>query len=197
MDKPWKVVAAFLVVFVAGAVFGGVFALGVNVRRQGKELRQAQAMPAPAPVPAATAPAAPHVSAATVAPKKLPLSLVQAGSLSPQIMGQFTRRLELTSAQKERVRPVIARATEDLLRLRQENLAETARVTERMYEDIAATLTPGQRTELEKMRVQMQERVRTERLKRAAEQAAEAANRPAGEPAPVRPKAQAPKQGAQ
>ena len=135
-----------------------------------------------------------------VLPKKVVAGITAGlppGALTPQIIRQFTQRLTLTADQRERVRPFIARASDDLLRLRQENLADTARVTERMYEDISAVLTPAQRTELEKMRVQMQERVRAERLKRAEQAAADAAAKAnAGEAPPVRPKAQ-PKQGAQ
>jgi hypothetical protein len=194
MEKPWKVVVAFLCVFVAGAVFGGVFTLGVAQRRQGVLARVVPVAPEPAPGIAAGTPAPVATpSNPIINPKKVTAAAVaglQPGALTPHIMQQFTRRLELNTEQRERIRPAIARATEDLLRLRQENLADTARVTERMYEDIAALLTPEQRTELDKMRVQMQERVKAERLKRF-EQAT------GGEGAPVRPKAQVPKQGSQ
>lgn len=190
MEKPWKVVVAFLAVFVAGAIFGGVFAVGVSARRQNQVARHTP----PEPKGAAATPAPVMVTTK----KGLPGIPFVVGAITPQILQQFTRRLGLTPEQLERVRPVIARAGDDLQRMRQENFADTVRVSERMYEDVAAVLTPEQRTELEKMRVQMQERVRKERLKqRATEQAAEAPNRPAGEPAPVRPKAQAQKQGAQ
>lgn len=189
MEKPWKVVVAFLAVFVAGAVFGGVFTLGVSARRQNQIARHQ-------PVETKGTVAAPTPVLVTTK-KNLPGIPFVVGAVTPQILQQFTRRLSLTPDQLERVRPVIARAGDDLQRMRQENFADTVRVSERMYEDVAAVLTSEQRTELEKMRVQMQERVRKERLKRAAEQAAEAPGRPAGEAAPVRPKAQAPKQGAQ
>ncbi len=33
MDKPWKVVCAFVLVFMAGAIFGGVFTVGFSARR--------------------------------------------------------------------------------------------------------------------------------------------------------------------
>ena len=198
MDKPWKVVTAFLVVFVAGAVFGGVFTVGLAARRQGQVVRGKFAEH-PAPKEPATTGAVSTVQ--PVLPKKVVAGITAGlppGALTPQIIRQFTQRLTLTADQRERVRPFIARASDDLLRLRQENLADTARVTERMYEDISAVLTPAQRTELEKMRVQMQERVRAERLKRAEQAAADAAAKAnAGEAPPVRPKAQAPKQGAQ
>ncbi len=49
----------------------------------------------------------------------------------------------------------------------QRNLADTARVTDRMYSDVAALLSPDQREELETMRQQMQERVEKERKRRA------------------------------
>ena len=33
MNVPWKVLLAFVGVFIAGAVFGGVFTMGVSARR--------------------------------------------------------------------------------------------------------------------------------------------------------------------
>lgn len=213
MEKPWKVVVAFLAVFVAGAVFGGVFALGVNARKQGREVRamMAQAtLPEPKPtVVETTPPVATNTTPTPTTPlvvKKGAFVTLPAvpGSIMPQLMRQFTQRLDLTPGQRERIRPVLARASEDLIRLRQENLSDTVRVTERMYEDISSTLTPSQRTELEKMRVQMQERARAEALKRAEQgkqraehPAAEGANRADGEPAPARPKTKGQKQGSQ
>ncbi len=204
MEKPWKVVAAFLLVFVAGAVFGGVFVLGVAQRRQNNVVRAATPPPETGLPASASTPSGP--STPTVAPKPVvnpkkvnavAIAGLPPGSLTPQIMRQFTQKLGLNGDQQRRIRPVIARTAEDLLRLRQENMADTARATERMYEDIEAVLTPPQRAELDKMRVEMQERVKAEQERVKAERLKRLEQAAGGEGAPVRPKAQAPKQGAQ
>jgi hypothetical protein len=112
-------------------------------------------------------------------------------------MNQFTRKLSgLSGTQKDSLRKILGRAGEDYHRLRQENVADVARVTERMYADVSGVLTMEQRTELENMRKQVEERLQAERRKRAEAAAAEAANRAANNPSPTaaktRPKAEAP-----
>jgi hypothetical protein len=182
VDKPWKVVLAFVAVFMAGAVFGGLFTLRASGRRFADWQAQTHPpaaqpqpplqVPPPGPAsahPAAAAqpkPAAPPAQPAQNSPSRAPLL--------PAIMRQFNQRLNLRPAQRERIRPIVDRAAEDLQRLRediererQRNLADTVRVTERMYADVAALLSPDQREELEKMRAQMQERVEKERKHRA------------------------------
>jgi hypothetical protein len=89
----------------------------------------------------------------------------------------------------------VERAGEDLLRIRQESLADTARVTDRMYVDVSAVLTPKQREELEKIRRQTEDRVQAERKRRVEAVATEVANRAAAgkaEERPAAPKAPAP-----
>lgn len=166
VDKPWKVIAAFIAVFIAGAVFGGFFTLRTSGRRLA-EFRKAEspaavAVPTPAPAPA-------QKSGGTTSPAQTAKSPIM-----PTIMQQFTKRLKLSSAQREKLRPIVGRASEDLQRLRQENetdrqrnLADTVRLTERMYEDVAALLSPEQRQELETMRKQMQERADKEKKRRS------------------------------
>ena len=43
MDRPWKVVFAFVGVFVAGAVFGGVFVLSSSVGRADRPAKAGKA----------------------------------------------------------------------------------------------------------------------------------------------------------
>jgi hypothetical protein len=192
MDVPWKVIFAFLGVFVAGAIFGGVFSIGVSARRLGAQPRQAQWVDRSlGQVPPAGAPstAASGVTAApVVAPRPNPITV--------QLMTQFTRRLSPTPEQRDELRKILGRAGEDLQRLRQENLADVTRVTERMYADISGVLTLEQRSELEKMRRQFEERVQADRKKREEAAAAEKAEKAekAGKAAPaVRPNPGAPK----
>ncbi len=163
MNQTSKVVAAFFGVFVAGAVFGGALAY-----------RWAQPValtPAPvaAVVPAGEGQPVPAPAASPRAPNPLPPAQVQ-----PALMRQFSQRLKLTPDQREKIAPVVTRTTDELARLRRENLHETSRLTEAMYAEVAAALNPGQVVELEKMKRKMQERVAEERKKRGGE--------PMGEP---------------
>lgn len=145
MDKPWKVIFAFICVFIAGAVFGGVFTLRSAGRRP-----VATSQPPPPNRPPGARP-----------PQSAPPVQIQ-----PAIMRQMTQRLNLTAEQREKIKPVVARATEELQRLRRENLHDTTRVMEVMYADVAASLTSEQRSELEEMKRKMQERVAEEKKKR-------------------------------
>ena len=150
MDRPWKVISAFVGVFIAGAVFGGFFTLRSAARVV--EVTRPKTGPAKAPAskPVTAAPAAP-------APAK---------GIAPQVMRQLTQRLSPTPEQQKAIRPIVSRAAEDLQRMQKEHLADTTRTTERMYADVAALLTPAQRTQLEQMRQEMLERVRKVREKR-------------------------------
>lgn len=174
MDAPWKVIAAFVGVFIAGAIFGGVFTMRVSV------VRRPPAPPAARPLTQIPAPTTPRPQVAgpqvAVVASTAPVT-PQVNPLTPTLMRQFTQKLNLTAEQRDRIRPVVARASEDYQRLRQENLTDTARVTERMYADVSAALTSEQRAQLETMRQQMLERVQVERKKRADAAAAEAASR--------------------
>ncbi len=172
MNAPWKVIAAFVGVFIAGAIFGGVFTLRNASMRRPPEPAAVQSRPL-TPIPAASQRpkvAGPQVAVTTTTPSAV-------NPLTPTLMRQFTQKLNLTPEQRDRIRPMVTRASEDYARLRQENLADTARVTERMYADVSAQLTSEQRNHLETMRQQMLERVQVEKKKRADAAAAEAANR--------------------
>ncbi|MEX2044511.1 MAG: hypothetical protein WD941_04095 [Opitutus sp.] len=171
MDRPWKVIFAFVAVFMAGAVFGGLFTL----RASGKRF--------------ATAPFAGGKTRiekrAVGAPSGTSVPGAQAGGIAPAMMRQFAHRLNLTPEQREKISPVLGRAAEDWQRLRRENVEGSTRVNERMYGDVAALLTPGQRVELEIMRKQMRERIRNAREKIGAP--SDGARRP-GEPSPNGPR---------
>ena len=196
MDVPWKVILAFVGVFIAGAVFGGVFTIGMSARK-------------------GTAPARPQgVERGTVQPQNVPMPKAQVAGpqllkggpgtgprtnpITPLLMGQFSRKLSgLTPAQKDSLRTILGRAGEDYHRLRQENLADVARVTERMYADVSGVLTPEQRGELEKMRKQVEEKFEADRRKRIEAAAAAAAERAALGKGPAAKTRPAPPEGAQ
>jgi len=169
MNQTGKVVAAFFGVFVAGAVFGGALAY-----------RFAQPVPsAPTPVAAVAPTGAPTAPSATVSAPRFPAPLPPA-QVQPALMRQFTQRLKLSSEQRDKILPVVTRTTEELARLRQENLHETSRLTEAMYAEVAAALAPHQVGELEKMKRKMQERVAEERKKRGGDPAGKGERGPAG-----------------
>jgi hypothetical protein len=171
MDRPWKVISAFVGVFIAGAVFGGFFTLRSVDRVVDAARGKGSPAKAPATKPAPAAPAAP-------APAK---------GIAPQVMRQLTQRLSPTPEQQKAIRPIVSRAAEDLQRMQREHLADTTRTTERMYADVSALLTPAQRTQLEQMRQEMLERVRKVREKRDETPAeGTAKSTPAGTPPAAR-----------
>ncbi len=168
MQNPWKVIAAFIGVFIAGAVFGGFFAAGVSARWSQPPAPQppAAASPAPTAPSVVTAPAATSTSipAARVpnGPANQPrAALVQPpqGWQAPQLMRRYAERLQLTSEQKEHVIPLIQRAADDYRRLQQNTFRETAIILQRLQQDIAKELNPEQRDKLEKMQEAQFEKV--------------------------------------
>jgi hypothetical protein len=150
MEQPWKVVLAFLGVFIAGALFGGVFTLRVSGKRWTPPQAIQHATPAPAP-------ARPAAGTAGKAPQPL--------SVNVAFMRQITQRIQLTPDQREHVTRIVNRAGDDLRRLQREHITDTTRVTQRMYSDVAAILSPEQREELELVRQQVEERLKKAREK--------------------------------
>lgn len=162
MEKPGKVIVAFVGVFIAGAVFGGFFSLR-SARR------------APQPVVQMPPPQQPKVQVAGPQMGAV-ASPVKSTPITPQIMRGFTKELKLTGEQREKVLPIVSRAGEDFQRLRdeearrrQENLADVTRVNERMYADVSNLLTPDQREKLQAMRQRIEDRLQAEKQKRAEE----------------------------
>lgn len=137
MDKPWKVVLAFVGIFIAGAVFGAFFSLGV-----GKELL---ALQPPATGPKQSPPPRPSLAA------------VPPSWQAPQLLGRFTERLDLTAEQREHIKPIVQRASEDYRRQWQANVRETGFILERLQNDIRKELTPEQQAKLEKMEQRQRE----------------------------------------
>lgn len=185
MDKPWKVIFAFLGVFMAGAVFGGLFTLRASAKRFASELELSRAAnPPPTVVVKESSPTAPVTPPAT-APAQAPAKATP----SPQDrhvalqMRQLVQRLNPTSEQQKLIRTIVSRMNDDLRRLERDLWQDTTRVTDRMYEDLSAVLTPEQRTQLEKMRQEMLERVRNAKEKQRLEAQSRAAARPANPPA--------------
>jgi len=137
MNQPWKVVFAFVGVFIAGAVFGGLFTARSTSGRRGPD--------GPGPNARKTADAPTFRGAAPIAPR---------------MMQNLTQRLKLTDEQKGKILPIVGRAEDDLQRLRRQNFQDTTRVMERMHTDITGWLSPEQKDDLEKERKRVQERLR-------------------------------------
>lgn len=155
MHQRGKVIAAFVGVFAAGVVCGGGLALRVAPDSAGRAPRVSLPAERPAP-PEPVAAVAPRPDAAPAAPSQI----------HPSMVRQFTQRLKLTPAQWDKVRPVLARTSAELDRLRRENLHDTTRTMERMYAEVAPSLSQTQVLELEKIQRKMLERVAEERRKR-------------------------------
>lgn len=167
MEKPWKVIAAFVGIFVAGAVFGGFFVL--RAPRPAAPIAQL-----PPAQPNKVQVAGPHLVAPAPAPRST-------SPITPVLMRQLQKELKLTAAQREKMAPIVGRAGEDFQRLREEearrrqdNLADVARVNERMYADVSNLLSNEQRVQLQEMRQRIEDRLQAEKQKRADELTARA-----------------------
>jgi Spy/CpxP family protein refolding chaperone len=127
MNKTWKVVLAFTAVFLAGAIFGGLLAMGAGPRLA--QRRGAPALPA----------------------------------MPPAVLRHMADRLELTNEQKEKIRPLVDRAEEEIRQLRQVSIKETGLILRRLQQTLAVELNPDQRKKLEKMQERQRELMREER----------------------------------
>lgn len=159
MDKPWKVISAFVGVFIAGAVFGGFF----TARTASKKIQEVQPPPAAVATTPAPTPATPAVNR--------PAGNNNRGTISvtPIMLQRLAVQLKLTDEQKEKITPIIKRADDDMRYLRTENFRSTNRVLERMHADISMLLTPEQKQELEVQKRIMQDRMQQAEKERRAE----------------------------
>jgi len=138
MEKPWKVVLAFVAVFMAGSVFGGFFAL-----RIGHQVAQRER---PRPVPVVGQP-------------------MQAPPAT-QLLRRFAERLELSGEQRDKLRPILLRAEEQIGRIRHTSVEQTDAVLRRMQQEFRSELTPDQVRLLDRMQRVQNENLRRERMKR-------------------------------
>lgn len=184
MEKPWKVIAAFVGVFIAGSIFGGLLALRMNrydMTPRRNEVPKVAAQPAaPVGVATATANQPPQFQAATpratapVAQLQLPPSMA---AQAPQLMRRYVDRLSLTPEQKERINPLIQRAAADLKWQQQANLRQTGAIIQHLQEDIGKELTQVQRVRLEEIAekqrqlIETREKQQQEQLKQQQEKA--------------------------
>lgn len=85
---------------------------------------------------------------------------------SPVMLRIFADRLELTSEQREKFRPMVELADKEMRHMRQVSLKEAGAVLRRLQQEFAKELTLEQRAKLEKMQEQQRELMREEREQR-------------------------------
>jgi hypothetical protein len=171
MEKPWKVIFAFVSVFIAGAVFGAFFSL-----RAGGQLQRTKAGEGrPRKVEAQNG-----APAGQSRPLLGPVQPVQAA----QIMRRYTERLDLSPEQRKKINPLIQRATEDIRRQQQNNFRENGIIVQRLQQDIARELRPEQRARLAEMEERQHELMQQQR---AGNGEARGPARPAGRDQPRGP----------
>lgn len=178
MEKPWKVIAAFIGVFVAGAVFGGLFSARAAKQRPVVVNPPPHQQPHVVPLPPGDHPKKGVAGPLAPLPGQGPMA--RGNQITPELMRKFTRSLKLNNAQKEKILPTVGRAGEDFQRLReedvrrrqeenrrrQEHLDDVARVNERMYVDVSSALTPEQKEKLQQIRQDIENKVEADRKKR-------------------------------
>lgn len=81
----------------------------------------------------------------------------------PMVLRHFSEQLDLTAAQKEKIRPMVEKAEEEMRKRRQEALKETGAMLRRLQQEFAAELTPEQRKKLDKLQERQRERMREDR----------------------------------
>lgn len=82
--------------------------------------------------------------------------------------GRLAEQLHLTPEQKEQIRPILTRTSEELRKVRRDAFNNTAALIARMDEDMSKILTDEQGVLLKKMRAEEEERRKrwSERVKR-------------------------------
>jgi len=132
MDKSWRVILAFVGIFMAGTVTGGLIAL-----RMAPSLREQR-------LPSVLRPSA----MSTPRP------------FQPQFLRRMAEQLDLTAEQKESIKPIETRTIEELRRLRRETQHDTELIIERAQDEIRALLTPVQQGKFDESIAKARERVR-------------------------------------
>lgn len=136
MDKSWKVVLAFVGIFIAGTITGGLISLRVAHSLTGRDR--------------------PRLNSAG---KEQPPG-GQPQQFNPQLMRRVAEQLDLSPEQKDKMKLIEARTSEELRRMRRENLHSTELIIEKCQDDIAAILNPEQRTKFDEMILRARERIR-------------------------------------
>jgi len=179
MDKAWKVVLAFVGIFAAGGVTGGLIALRVASARASTAAAVETTPPA---TPSATAnntqtSGVGNVTTTHPAGAEPARAAAQAPEqLGPQLFRRFTNQLGLTQEQRQKIRPIEVRSIEEINRVRRDSVHSVQLLIDKTEDDIRAVLTSeqaakfdvmvaAQHDRIEKFAVEFQKRQREQREK--------------------------------
>lgn len=129
MDKRWKVIFSFVVVFVAGAVVGGLYS---PWQREPKPKKWRE---------------------------RIKQGERGREQFSDRVVRHYTERLSLTPEQIDQIRPIVVAAGKEMRKIRSDWSSNTATVAQEMNQAVAAVLTPEQRVEFEEHIQEMQTRM--------------------------------------
>ncbi len=132
MVKPWKVILAFLGVFLAGAV------CGVAVAPQIWHLWH----PRP-PSPS----------------ERMRISPGLPNAVRTSMLDRLAKQLELTDEQKQKIEPIAKKLETDTRQMRREGIQKFRATMEKFDADITSLLTPEQREKFEQSRKKQRERI--------------------------------------
>ncbi len=154
MAKTWQVILATIAIFAAGLVTGGATALGI-VKWAARHPR----------------------SNGAGGPFQFTGRNGQPQQFGPQLMRSFENQLDLTDDQRARIGPIVKRTVAQLGRERREVQLTSALAIERMQDEIADVLTPGQRSKFDELIAQQRARLQQfrqsqQQLQQGAPQAA-------------------------
>lgn len=130
MNKTWKVVLALTGIFVAGIVTGILIAPRIFKKVVDRRMQQVGGR----------------------GPSEAP-------QYGPQLFRRVMVQLDLTPEQRDKLKPIETRTTEELRGLRRETQRSTERIIAQMHEEIAAVLTPEQRVKFEQLVAKGRERI--------------------------------------
>ena len=97
-------------------------------------------------------------------------------NFGPQQLRRLTDGLDLTKEQKEAIKPILQKTSDELKEMRKESIAQATRVIEVMDTAVAALLTPAQRERLKVLRAEERVRMKAfmeERQRRMSEREGE------------------------
>ncbi len=143
------VVVAFVGIFLAGAITGGVVTAHFVLQRQMRleqardrliqtvatlrvQLQKQQASPPQGPRPII---------------RRLP----SPGQFGPQLMQRFVNQIQPTPEERQRIQPLVDQTAETLRRLRRDTVYRTEVALEHLEDQIAAVLNPDQRNRFDEM----------------------------------------------
>ena len=136
MDKRWKIISSFVVVFAAGAVVGSLYSSRTHENRSQEWRERAKD------------------------------DLPERTDFASRVMHHYTERLQLTPEQVAEIKPIVESAGKQLKEIRMGWSRNTATVAKEMNQAVIEKLTPEQKTEFEEHILrEMTDRMNRMRLK--------------------------------